>query len=167
MAYSTQMAKNWYKDLSAEELAEKLKDIVNENLYFETKEDEIKSIVNSYLDVSKDTNVRSSINAIQELLKEKTGKEYEIKTKTYNLESTDFIKYATNNNQNLVEGLTEFFNKLNINDKEKSKFIIRLLQNQEMFNDFIKNINNESPMNIYEIYNGKAKEYCQKNNRKG
>ena len=72
MAFSSKMVKNWYKDLSIEELEQKYEEIKS-NFYFKSKEDQIRFLLSNYLNVSHNANINATREGIEELLKEKTG----------------------------------------------------------------------------------------------
>ena len=84
MAFAPSLIINQYKDLSVEELEKKYEEL-KKNYCFETKEEQIKYIVDNLLDASHSVNTNSTKVGIEELLKEKTGKEYKIEPKTFEI----------------------------------------------------------------------------------
>jgi hypothetical protein len=59
MAFSSNTVKYWYKDLSVEELEKKYYDLQSE-YYFETKNSQIKYLIENIMDASHSTNLDST-----------------------------------------------------------------------------------------------------------
>ena len=166
MAISPMLVKERLQDLSVEELEARY-EALKSNFCFDTKEAQIKHIIDYYLKASHSTNTLSTRKAIEELLKEKTGKEYRIENKYFELTSTDVVEYISNNT-NLIPNqtiLVDFFSNLtNVNDKEKLVFLISLIQNTDNFSNFINEIQNcENSNNTFEKHLKIANEYYFKN----
>ena len=166
MAISPMLVKKRLQDLSVEELEARY-EALKSNFHFDTKEAQIKHIIDYYLKASHSTNTLSTRKAIEELLKEKTGKEYRIENKYFELTSTDVVEYISNNT-NLIPNqtiLVDFFSNLtNVNDKEKLVFLISLIQNTDNFSNFINEIQNcENSNNTFEKHSKIANEYYFKN----
>lgn len=160
MAFAPSLAKQWYKDLSVEELEKKYKELES-NYYFKSKEEQIKYILKCFMNSSSDTNINSTRIAIEDLLKEKTGKVYKMKTKTFKLTTTDIIDYFAKFSTYKIDKalLVDFFNTLE-NDEENQWFLLCLFQNEKYFKDFLKELkNNQNKRTIFEKYLKLAKKY--------
>lgn len=97
MAYSPRLAKEWYKDMKVEELEEMWNGFIKKET---NKELFLKTLVDTFMDASYHTNNSSSKEAVRELLKEKTGRDYSIdNSKTYELECS--YKMRKNNAKKL------------------------------------------------------------------
>ncbi len=170
MAYSPSLAKKWYENLSVEELESKYEEL-KRNYYFETKEEQIGYIIKNYLNASKDVNNRSTKIALEELLKEKTGREYKIEPKTFEISSLDIINFITNlsDNPSLNTTLINFFSKLNnISESKKIHFLIGIVQDRNTFNEFSKEILQENDANtIFSKYQKIVQDYVSKNSMIG
>lgn len=164
MAIAPQLVKQYYENLSIEELEEKYEEL-RKHYCFDSKKEQIEYIINNYLDASINTNKNSTKIALEELLKEKTGKDYNIEPKRFEITLLDVIDYISSNNDLLVN---YFKNLDDINENEKISFLIGLFQNKEMFNDFINDITNNKNINdIYNKYKEILRKYIIMNNRKG
>ena len=128
------------KDLSVEEL-ENLYEIEKKEYCFESKEQQIDYIVKEFL-YPKDDSIK---NVIEQLLKEKTGKDYNIEPKTYEINLLDIINYVVDSSKDpfWITTLSNYFQKLNIvSENEKMEFLIELIQDKKSFNEFTKEIIN-------------------------
>lgn len=165
MAFSSSLIKKKYENLSIEELEEKY-EALKKNYCFNSKEEEIAYIIKNYLKVSMDTNNNSTKIALEELLTEKTGKEYKMESKRFDITLTDVIKFiATHTKETFLDTtLINFFQKLdNVTDQEKKNFLIQLIQDKNSFDEFIKEISQtEDSKETYNKYKTIAKEYMQK-----
>ena len=170
MAFSPNLARKMFENLSVEELESKYGEL-KKNYCFDTKEEQIGHVIDNYLNASKNTNDNSTRTALEELLKEKTGKEYKIEPKRFEITLTDVINYITKPESDPVwaKTLSNYFQKLEgISDDEKIKFLIGLIQDKISFNEFTKEImQTQNIMETYEKYKKIAKEYIIKNSRKG
>lgn len=170
MAFAPNLAKEWFENLPVEELEAKYEEL-KKNYCFDTKEEQISHIINNYLNASKNTNDNSTKIALEELLKEKTGKEYKIEPKRFEITLTDIINYVTNPEVDpfWTEVLSNYFQKLEeINDDEKMRFLIELVQDKTSFNEFTKEIvQTQNVTKTYDKYKKIAREYIIKNSRKG
>ena len=92
MAVTTDMLKDKYRDLPVDKLKDTYEDI-KKCYCFNTKEEQIELIMNTYLSSSFPINTASSRKAIEELLKEKTGSAYTIVPKRFVLTNKDIIDY--------------------------------------------------------------------------
>ena len=152
MAYAPSLAKKWYEDLSVEELEKRYEEL-KVHYCFNSKEEQINYIIKNYLSASLSANVNSTRIALEELLKEKTGKDYKIEPKKFEITLKDIIDFIANPNTNLLLNITlfNFFNELiEVNEKEKINFLLGLIQEKSLFNEFTKEI--EQLKNISEIY---------------
>ena len=113
MAFSSQIAKKRFENLSIKELEERY-NALKKNYCFDTKEEQISHIINNYLYASKKINDSSIRIALEELLKEKTGKEYKIEPKIFKITLIDIINYVTNPKTDpfWTITLTNYFQKL-------------------------------------------------------
>lgn len=170
MAITSNMIKKRYENLSVEELEAKYKEL-EKNYCFNNKDEQISYVINNYLNVSKRTNDNSAKKALEELLKEKTGKEYKIYPKEFEITLIDIINYVTNPEIDVfwTNTLYNYFQKLEeIKDDEKIKFLIELVQDKPAFNEFTKEIlQTENFREIYEKYKKIARDYVVKNSKKG
>ncbi len=170
MAFAPNLIKMKFKNLSVEELEEKYKEL-KKNYCFNSKEEQINHTIKNYLYASKKTNDNSTKKALEELLKEKTGKEYKIEPQKFEISLNDIITYIANPKDDLFwnKSLSNFFQKLEkIDEKEKINFLIELIQDKTSFNEFSKEII-KTP-NIIETYNKYkkiAQDYIIKNSKKG
>ena len=162
MAIAPVLARKWYENLSIEELEKKYGELKKEYC-FNSKEEQLDYVIKNYLNASKVTNNNSIKVALEELLKEKTGKEYKIESKKFEIELLDVINFVTNGSVDpfWTITLTNFFGKLNdISEKDKIKFLIELVQDKSLFNDFSKEIIKDFNVNeTYDKYKKLAKEY--------
>ena len=74
---------------------------------FETKDDQIKYMIDTFLDASNETNVKSTREGLEILLKEKTGKDYTINENKFEITLMDIIDYVASktdllSNKNLL-----------------------------------------------------------------
>ncbi len=147
------------KDLSVEEL-ENLYEIEKKEYCFESKEQQIDYIVKEFL-YPKDDSIK---NVIEQLLKEKTGKDYNIEPKTYEINLLDIINYVVDSSKDpfWITTLSNYFQKLNIvSENEKMEFLIELIQDKKSFNEFTKEIiNSQNAFETYEKYKKIAEKYC-------
>ena len=152
MAFSSQIAKKRFENLSIKELEERY-NALKKNYCFDTKEEQISHIINNYLYASKKINDSSIRIALEELLKEKTGKEYKIEPKIFKITLIDIINYVTNPKTDpfWTITLTNYFQKLEqIDEAEKMSFLIELVQDKTNFNEFTKEI--LKTQNVTETY---------------
>ena len=166
MAFAPSLIINQYKDLSVEELEKKYEEL-KKNYCFETKEEQVKYIVDNLLDASHSVNTNSTKVGIEELLKEKTGKEYKIEPKTFEINLSDIINYVVGENKDpfWISTLSNYFQKLdNISENDKMQFLIELVQDKNSFNEFTKEImNSQDAIGTYEKYKKIAEEYRDMN----
>ena len=170
MAITPNMMRSWYKDLSVAELEEKYKELKNE-LCFETKEAQIKYIIEHYLNASNSSNNYTECEVLEELLKEKTGKEYKFEEKYFEMTTNDIIDYIVND-KNLLDSktiLVDFFNKLTkVEEDEKILFLFCLVQNDENFNNFMNEIKGtQKPIAVFVKYLNIAESFYSMNHRIG
>ena len=72
-------------------------------------------------------------------MKEKTGKEYKIEPKTFEINLSDIINYVVGENKDpfWISTLSNYFQKLdNISENDKMQFLIELVQDKNSFNEF-------------------------------
>ncbi len=170
MAFSPSLAKARYENLSVEELEaeyEKLK----KNYCFENKEEQVGYIIDNYLHSSNSTNNNSIRTALEELLKEKTGKEYTIEPKRFEINLNDIINYVTNPAVDpfWTTAISDFFQKLNeVSEEDKMRFLIELVQDKTSYNEFTREITKPENVNeIYEKYSKIAHDYVLRHSIKG
>lgn len=170
MAIAPNTLKKRYENLSIVELEEKY-ELLKQDYVFENKEQQINYIIKNYLNASMQANNNSTKIALEELLKEKTGKAYKIEPKRFEITLIDVIN-------NLVDydvdpfwnsELSRYFKDLDgVSDEEKIKFLIQLIQDKNNFNEFTKEIISTNDVKaIYEKYKSIAEKYCLENIRKG
>ena len=166
MAFAPNVAKEWYKNLSIEQLEAKYENLKH-NYYFNTKEEQIEYTIKNYLNSSNDVNNSSTKIALEELLKEKTGKDYSIQPKTFDISLQDIINYVTNVNEDPFwkETLTRYFERLDrIGEQEKINFLIGLIQDKNSYNEFKKEIlHTENAIELYNKYNEIVKNFISMN----
>ena len=166
MAFAPSLIKEHFKALSVEELEKKYEEL-KKNYCFETKEEQIKYIVDNFLDASNGVNTNSTKVGIEELLKEKTGKEYKIEPKTFEINLPDIINYVVGENKDpfWVSSISNYFQKLdNVSENDKMQFLIELVQDRNSFNEFTKEImNSQNAIELYEKYKKIAEEYRDMN----
>ena len=90
MAFAPNVAKKRFENLSVEELEAKYEEL-KKNYCFNSKEEQIDHIIKNYLDASKNVNNNSTRIALEELLKEKTGKDYKIEPNRFEISLSDII----------------------------------------------------------------------------
>ena len=170
MAYSSNLVKEWYKDKTVEELEEMYNDLKSD-FCFESKESQIKYILDNFMNASHKTNISSTRKGIEELLYEKTGKEYKIEEKYFQITLNDLIDYISNNTNFLFDKtiLVNFFNRLTeIDEEEKCEFLICLIQDNKNFNEFINEIKtNQEIKALFEKYLEIADNFYRINHRIG
>lgn len=166
MAFSADLVKEWYKDLSVEELEKRYK-ALEANFYFETKESAIKYIIDNCMDASHTVNISSTRKGLEELLKEKTGKEYKMRENKFVIGLNDIVDYLANNTKLLPDkaGLMEFFGKIkDVTEGEAMAFLIYLMQSKEDFRNFLVEVKNtKNPNDLYDKYSIIASEYFSMN----
>lgn len=166
MAFAPNLAKKWYENLSVEELEAKYEEL-KKHYCFQTKEEQIDYIIKNYLKASNDANNTSLKIALEELLKEKTGKKYRIKSKNFKIKLLDVINYIANPNIDpfWTTAFINYFKHLdNISEKDKICFLIELVQDKKSFNEFSKEIiKNSDYQETYIKYKKIAKDYINTN----
>lgn len=170
MAIAPSLAKKWYENLSVEELEKKYEDL-KKHYCFNSKEEQIDYLIKNYLNASIGVNNNSTKIALEELLKEKTGKEYKIESKKFEINLLDIINFIANPNITPFESttLTNYFEKLNdVSEEDKICFLIELIQDKNSFNEFTKEIiQNQSVKDTYDKYKKIAKDFVSLNSRIG
>ncbi len=170
MAFAPNVAKKRFENLSVEELEAKYEEL-KKNYCFNSKEEQIDHIIKNYLNASKDVNDNSTRIALEELLKEKTGKEYKIEPNRFEISLSDIINFITNPDTDpfWTSTLSNYFQKLNeISDEEKMRFLIELVQNKDSFNEFTKEIiQTQNVKETYDKYQKIAQDFVSRNIRKG
>ena len=142
---------------------------IKEKYCFNSKEEQIDHIIKNYLDASKDVNNNSTRIALEELLKEKTGKEYKIEPNRFEISLSDIISFITSADPFWTTALSNYLEKLNeISDEEKIRFLIELVQNKDSFNEFTKEITQtQNVRETYDKYQKIAQNFVSRNTRKG
>ena len=170
MAFAPNVAKKRFENLSVEELEVKYEEL-KKNYCFNSKEEQIDYIIKNYLNASKDVNNNSTRIALEELLKEKTGKEYKIEPNRFEISLSDIINFITNPDTDpfWASTLSNYFQKLNeISEEEKMRFLIELVQNKDSFNEFTKEIiQTQNVRETYNKYQKIAQDFVSMNTRKG
>ena len=119
MAFAPNVAKKWFENLSVEELEAKYEEL-KKNYCFNSKEEQIDHIIKNYLNASKNVNNNSTRIALEELLKEKTGREYKIEDKRFEISLSDIISFITSADPFWTTALSNYLEKLNeISDEKK------------------------------------------------
>ncbi len=170
MAFAPNVAKKRLENLSVEELEAKYEEL-KRNYCFNSKEEQIDHIIKNYLDASKNVNNNSTRIALEELLKEKTGKEYKIEPNRFEISLSDIINFITSPDTDpfWTSTLSNYFQKLNeISEEEKMRFLIELVQNKDSFNGFTKEIiQTQNVRETYDKYKKIAQDFVSRNTRKG
>ena len=170
MAFAPNVAKKWFENLSVEELEAKYEEL-KKNYCFNSKEEQIDHIIKNYLNASKDVNNNSTKIALEELLKEKTGKEYKIEPNIFEISLSDIINFITNPSIDpfWTTTLSNYFQKLNeISEEEKIKFLIELVQDKNSFNEFTKEIvQTQNVRETYDKYKKNAQDFVSMNKKIG
>jgi len=170
MTFAPSVAKKWFENLSVEELEAKYEEL-KKNYCFNSKEEQIDHIIKNYLNASKDVNNNSTKIALEELLKEKTGKEYKIEPNRFEISLSDIINFITNPSTDSfwTTTLSNYFQKLNeISEEEKMKFLIELVQDKNSFNEFTKEIaQTQNVRETYDKYKKIAQDFVSMNSRIG
>ena len=170
MAFAPNVAKKWFENLSVEELEAKYEEL-KKNYCFNSKEEQIDHIIKNYLNASKDVNNNSTKIALEELLKEKTGKEYKIEPNRFEISLSDIINFITNPDTDpfWTTTLSNYFQKLNeISEEEKMRFLIELVQDNNSFNEFTKEIvQTQNVRETYDKYKKIAQDFVSMNTRIG
>ncbi len=170
MAITPNVAKELYKNLSVEELEAKYESL-KKHYCFDSKEEQINYTIKNYLNASNDVNTDSTKIALEELLKEKTGREYKIEPKRFEINLSDVINFVASPNVDpfWTTTLKNYFEKLNdISESDKINFLIELVQNKDTFNNFIKEINSvQDAIEIYNKYKKIIMQFISSNTKKG
>lgn len=170
MAFAPSLAKRWYENLSVEELEKKYEDL-KKHYCFNTKEEQIEYVIKNYLNSSKDANNNSTKVALEELLKEKTGREYKMEFKKFEINLLDIINFITNPDIDSfwTVNFNNFFEKLSdVSEEDKKCFLIELVQDKNIFNEFTKEmIQNPNVKETYNKYKKIAKDYVSRNSKIG
>ncbi len=158
MAYSPSLAREWYENLPVRKLKRLYKQL-EKNYRFKTKKDQIKYILKNYLYKSDKTNYESQRIALEALLKEKTGKEYTIEPRTFDISVDDVINYIEK--KSTANMLSDFFNKLDdVREEDKKKLLFILYQDKNIYNEFISEVSNtQNVKETYDKYYNIAIEY--------
>ena len=147
MAFSSNLVKEWYQNLSVEELEKKYQ-ALEEDFYFDTKEKQIEYTLKHFMYASHNTNLNATRMGLEELLKEKSGKDYHLKTKRFELKVSDVLDYILKAAKLLSkkDKFVEFFDSINkiedeeIDEEEKICFLMCLYQNKKIFKEFVKEL---------------------------
>ncbi len=173
MAISSILVKQWYKDLSVKDLEEKYYEL-KKDYYFNTKDEQIKYIIDNYLNASHNTNTNSTKVGIEELLKEKTGKQYKLEEKAFDITRNDIIEYLSKTSLSKFKPSTmiKFFQSLNnkeyFGEEDIFEFLIAIAQNKSLFDSFIEQIDNvKNSDEILNTYFNKVEEFVSNNRRIG
>ena len=166
MAISVSMVVSSYKNYSVEELEKELNDLVLENFYFETKELQIKRDIDCVKFVSRESNCKSQLIGIQRLLKEKTGKDYPIKTKSFKLTFKDYLDYVSNNYvaSNNKKAFKWFFRRLFfVSSYFKKPFLLDLCHDENSFLELLNEVTKKFyfAFFVYKKYNKKVSMYMK------
>ena len=163
MAFAPNVAKKRFENLSVEELEAKYEEL-KKKYCFNSKEEQIDHIIKNYLDASKDVNNNSTRIALEELLKEKTGKEYKIEPNRFEISLSDIISFITSADPFWTTALSNYLEKLNeISDEEKIRFLIELVQDKTSFNEFTKEIiKTQNVTETYDKYKIIARDYIRR-----
>lgn len=168
MAIAQNVLRKKYENLSLEDLENEY-ELLKKSFCFENKEEQIEYIIKNYLNVSHDVNNNSKKIVLEELLKEKTGKDYIIEPKIFDFTLIDVINTLTdyNNDPFWTTLLVKYFESLSeLTEKEKINFLIQLIQDKNNFNEFTKEITKSNDnKEIYEKYKNIAQEFYLKNKR--
>ena len=150
MAISSNLVKEWYKNLSVEELEKKYKEL-EKDYYFDTKEKQIEYYLKNFMNASHDTNLNATRAGLEELLKEKTGKDYHLKTQFFEVNLNDILDYIVKTTDLISnkEKIADFFSSLDEMDMGDEKFdemqkmwlLMCLYQNKQNFTNFEKELN--------------------------
>lgn len=175
MAFSSNLVKEWYKNLSIKELEQKYKEL-EEDYYFESKIDQIKYQFKYFMDASHNTNLNATRSGLEELLKEKTGKDYKLKTRFFHIDLCDILDYIANTS-NLItnqENILKFFNSIDkiedeeIDESAKIWFLICLYQNKDNFKNFVKDLKkSKDNIELFKKYYDICEEYYSDNSSIG
>lgn len=128
--------KREYENLTVEELEEIYKEIEQE-YQFNSKESQIEYIFSEYLKTKSLIPTYSGEKyAVEELLKEKTGKDYTLQQQIFNLTLEDYIDYLSSQKNFIFDKdiLTLFFNKLEgTPNDDKIDFLILLVLSNNFY----------------------------------
>jgi hypothetical protein len=133
------------------------------------------------MDASHSTNLDSTREGLEELLKEKTGKEYKLKEQFFDISVVDVINYIADNTKLLDDKaqLISFFDKIQYeddqdeddqyeNDMEKARFLLVLMQDVKTFKKFIKEAEtNSDAQSVFDKYLDIVDDFWSKNSRIG
>ena len=153
-------SKEIYERLSVEELKSIYQKIIENNYSFSSKEEQLKHLFENFSVEANYVTRDFSKKTIEDVLKEKTGEEYKIETKTYEISLNDLINYTVKD-PFFAKSISDFLNKLdNVSEEDKRFFIISLYHDKNSFNEFTREISNLQDANaIYEKYKNKGIEY--------
>lgn len=170
MAIAPNILKKKYENLSVEELQAKYEEL-KKHYCFNSKEEQINDTIKNYLHASSRVNNNSSKTVLEELLKEKTGEEYRIEPKLFKISVSDIINVITNSETdpfwtNVLNDSFQSFTE--ISEEEKMEFLIELVQDKKIFNEFTKElIQTRNIKDMYNKYQSIAHDYVLKNMIKG
>ena len=109
------------------------------------------------------TNTNSKRVALEELLKEKTGREYTFEDRFLEITPGDIINHVNNPREDpfWTTKLINFFNSLQaVPVADKNDLLIGMLQDRSIFNDFTKDIVKSNDVrSIYERYKEIVRNY--------
>lgn len=155
MAISSNLVVEWNKNLSVEELEKQYKDL-EIHYCFETKDDQIKYMIDTFLDASNETNVKSTREGLEILLKEKTGKDYTINENKFEITLMDIIDYVASktdllSNKNLFINFFKEFD--DVDEFDKIDLLITLVHDTENFANLLKDLQDKKdPDELYDKY---------------
>lgn len=173
MAFSANLVKEHYKSKSVEEL-EKMYADLKSDFYFETLDDQIAYLLKNFMNASYRTNVLATREGLEALLKEKTGKDYSLEEKFSVMHLSDLIDYISKNSNLPFDKtlLINFFDKVTADEEddedEKAWFLVCIIQDRENFNNFIKDVKENSDANaVFEKHCEIANTFYYKNSSIG
>lgn len=162
MAIHPNEFKKKYANLSIEELEAEYENL-KKDYCFDSKEEQIDYLIKTYLYASHKTNTNSKRVALEELLKEKTGREYTFDDRFLEITPGDIINHVTNPREDpfWTTKLINFFNSLQaVPVADKNDLLIGMLQDRSIFNEFTKDIVKSNDVRgIYERYKEIVRNY--------
>ena len=159
MAISVEYLKENLKKLSTEELETKYEEL-KKGLTFGSKEQFLEHKIEKVLEVNIDKYDLKTVKVIEEILKERTGNDYNFEPISYEVTLDDIISYICSVDSFWKDAMSNFISKVDASDDEKERFFLYLYQDKESFNEFSKELlKTENIDELFKKYNDIALRY--------
>ena len=154
------MPRELYETIPLEQLTKAYQALIDHYYHFNSKEEQIESMFKDFSEKSNYATRNYGKAIMESILKEKTEKEYTVKTNVFDITLNDVISYAVKD-PFFIKAISDFFNKLEyVRNEDKIFFIISLYQVKDSFNEFTKELTGSQDANeLFEKYKDVAIDY--------